>query len=339
MSEDISPSHDEFFKNMMGRVAIARKYIQHFLPIEITSLMDMDTLEVDTEGYVDDHLKEYFSDVVATVQLTDGQLSDIYILFEHKSGVDKLVRLQVLKYMVSKWSKWVKDKDQYEGYLPIVIPIVVYHGAAKWQYSTEFSDMFRLPSEDFRLFTPKFNYILHDISHVDEESFKASVDIQTFLLLLKYIYRPELSHKLPEILSLLNELKDKDQITEYLPIIIKYILSVGKVSLDEIKEAVKSLPKGDETVETTAYQLRQEGKKQGIQIGEVIGEAKGEAKAIQSMIQELLQERFDVIQPVLAEKVKRVESIETLKLLFRQALKTESMQEFNRVVDRILQPF
>jgi hypothetical protein len=121
--------------------------------------------------------------------------------------------------------------------------------------------------------------------------------------------------------------------------------------LDEIKEAVKSLPKGDETVETTAYQLRQEGKKQGIQIGEVIGEArgevigeargeaKGEAKAIQSMIQELLQERFDVIQPVLAEKVKRVESTETLKLLFRQALKTESMQEFNRVVDRILQPF
>jgi hypothetical protein len=211
---------------------------------------------------------------------------------------------------------------------------VVYHGAAEWQYSTEFSDMFRLPSEDFQLFTPKFNHILHDISHVDEESFKASVDIQTFLLLLKYIYRPELSHKLPEILSLLNELKDKDRITEYLPIIIKYILSVGKVSLDEIKEAVKSLPKGDETVETAADQLRQEG----IQIGEARGEARG-AKEIQSMIHELLQERFDVIQPVLAEKVKRVESIETLKWLFSQALKTESMQEFNRAVDRILQPF
>jgi hypothetical protein len=101
-----------------------------------------------------------------------------------------------------------------------------------------------------------------------------------------------------------------------------------------IKEAVKSLPKGDETVETTAYQLRQEGKKQGIQIGEA-----KEAKGIQSLIQELLQERFDVIQPVLAEKVKRVESTETLKWLFSQALKTESMQEFNRVVDRILQPF
>jgi hypothetical protein len=103
----------------------------------------------------------------------------------------------------------------------------------------------------------------------------------------------------------------------------------GHILPDIAKEAVKSLPNGDETVETAAYQLRQEG----IQIGEARG-----AKEIQSMIHELLQERFDVIQPVLAEKVKRVESIETLKLLFRQALKTESMQEFNRVVDRILQP-
>jgi hypothetical protein len=70
-----------------------------------------------------------------------------------------------------------------------------------------------------------------------------------------------------------------------------------------IKEAVKSLPKG-----------------------------------IQSTIIDILQERFDVIHPVLAEKVKRVECKETLRGLFRQALKTESMQEFNRVVDRILQP-
>jgi hypothetical protein len=30
MSEDISPSHDEFFKNMMGRVAIAREYIMKY---------------------------------------------------------------------------------------------------------------------------------------------------------------------------------------------------------------------------------------------------------------------------------------------------------------------
>ncbi len=94
---------------------------------------------------------------------------------------------------------------------------------------------------------------------MDEKAFRESVDIQVFLMLLKYIYHPDLNQKLPEIMSLLHELKDKDRITEYLPIIIRYILKAGKVSVDEIKKAVKSLPKGEETVETTADQLIQEG--------------------------------------------------------------------------------
>jgi len=73
-------------------------------------------------------LKTHFSDVVATVQLTDGQPADIYILFEHKSGPDILVRIQVLKYMVQKWFKWIKDRNQFDGYLPIVIPMVLQPG-------------------------------------------------------------------------------------------------------------------------------------------------------------------------------------------------------------------
>ena len=338
MSKDISSPHDVFFKNIMGRVEIARTYIRHYLPVEITSQMDLDTLEVDTEGYVDDHLKEFFSDVVVTVNLTDGQPSDIYILFEHKSGLDKLTRLQVLKYMVQKWSKWVKDREQFEGYLPIVIPIVVYHGVAKWKYSPDFFDLFRMPSEHFRFFIPRFEHLLHDISHVDDESFRSSVDIRVFLMLLKYIFLPELNHKLPEILSLLLELKEKDRVTEYLPVIIKYILAVRKLSLAEIKEAVKNLPKGEETVETTAEQLIKEGMDRGILIGESRGESRGESKAIQIMLLEVLQDRFGVIHPVLAGKIKSVESTETLKGLFRQALKTKSMQEFDQIVDRVLQP-
>jgi predicted transposase/invertase (TIGR01784 family) len=351
---------------MMGRVEIARAYIRHKLPVEITSWMDLTTLEVDTEGYVDDQLKTHFSDVVATVQLTDGQPADIYILFEHKSGPDILVRIQVLKYMVQKWFKWIKDRNLFEGYLPIVIPVVVYHGRQKWKYSQEFIDLFRLPSADFLPYVPQFRHILNDISHMDENAFRESVDVQVFLMLLKYIFHPDLNQKLPEIMSLLHELKDKDRITEYLPIIIRYILKAGKVSVDEIKKAVKSLPKGEETVETTADQLIQEGIKRGIQIGESkgelrgiqigeskgelrgiqigesrgiqIGESRGESRGIQVMINELLQERFDIVHPSISQKIKSIESTETLKALFRKALKIESLQEFDRTIDRVLQP-
>ena len=186
----------------------------------------------------------------------------------------------------------------------------------------------------------------------------------------QHIFHPDLNQKLPEIMSLLHELKDKDRITEYLPIIIRYILKAGKVSVDEIKKAVKSLPKGEETVETTADQLIQEGIKRGIQIGESkgelrgiqigesrgiqigesrgiqigesrgiqIGESRGESRGIQVMINELLQERFDIVHPSISQKIKSIESTETLKALFRKALKIESLQEFDRTIDRVLQP-
>ena len=95
-------------------------------------------------------------------------------------------------------------------------------------------------------------------------------------------------------------------------------------------------------METTADQLIQEGIKRGIQIGESrgiqIGESRGESRGIQVMIQELLQERFDIVHPSLSQKIKSIESAETLKALFRKALKIESLQEFDRTIDRVLQP-
>ena len=73
MGKDIPSSHDEFFKNIMGRVENARTYMTHYLPAEIVSRMDLNSLEVDIAGYVDDDLNAYFSDVVATVRKASGR--------------------------------------------------------------------------------------------------------------------------------------------------------------------------------------------------------------------------------------------------------------------------
>ena len=153
-------------------------------------------------------------------------------------------------------------------------------------------------------------------------------------MLLKYIFLPELHHKLPEIMSLLNDLNDKDRITEYLQVITKYILTAANLDREKLKEAVRDVPKGVETVETTASRLRQEGFDEGV----LIGEARGEAKGIQFVLVEVLLERFGMIHQVLDTKIKSIETTTTLKGLFRQALKVESIQEFNRILDRLLQP-
>jgi hypothetical protein len=116
------------------------------------------------------------------------------------------------------------------------------------------------------------------------------------------------------------DLDDKNKITEYLPVIIRYILSARNVSVAALKEAVKHLPKGEETMETTAEQLRQEGHDLGFRLGEQKGELNGiqigEQLAIQELLIETVQERFGPIHPTLVGKIKRIESSETLKGLF-----------------------
>ena len=130
------------------------------------------------------------------------------------------------------------------------------------------------------------------------------------------------------------------------------ILTAGKASVKTVKEAVKSLPRGEETVKTTADQLRKEGFNQGVLIGKqegvligkqegvLIGKQEGilvgEQKGIQTMLLEVLQDRFGDIHPDLATKIRFVESTEKLKELFRQALKLESIQEFIQEVDNML---
>jgi hypothetical protein len=123
MSDKLPNPHDLFFKGAFTRIEIVTGFIEHYLPKEITAHIDLSTVAVDLESYVSREFKEYFSDVVAQMQFLDGTLGEVYFLFEHKKGPEKLARLQILNYEIQKWFKLIRE-DEYEGYLPIIIPII-----------------------------------------------------------------------------------------------------------------------------------------------------------------------------------------------------------------------
>jgi hypothetical protein len=59
------------------------------------------------------------------VSLHDGQIAYVYFLFEHKSYPDRLVALQLLRYLARFWEQQV-SAGQFP--LPPIMPLVVYHG-------------------------------------------------------------------------------------------------------------------------------------------------------------------------------------------------------------------
>lgn len=125
MSEAALNVHDRFFKQVFSEQAVAADFLRNYLPAEVVGLLDLSSLELAKDSFVDERLREKFSDLLYNVKLTDGEPAFVYVLFEHKSYADPLTSLQLLRYMAQIWDLGVRQKSQF---VPI-IPIVVYHEA------------------------------------------------------------------------------------------------------------------------------------------------------------------------------------------------------------------
>ncbi len=105
----------------------------HYLPQEILGLIDLNTLEISKDSFVEKELKDYFSDILYNVALksrpkTRSQVEEghVYLLFEHKSYPESFIHLQLLEYTIKIWRLFLKQKKtcKKNRRLPIVIPIV-----------------------------------------------------------------------------------------------------------------------------------------------------------------------------------------------------------------------
>ena len=104
MTFEIPNPHDACFKDLFSRPEFVQSFIENYIPFEIRSLLDLETMEIDLTGFVSEEHREFYSDVTVTVQIKDDpEFVSIYILFEHKSSPEMWTRLQVLNYMVQKW--------------------------------------------------------------------------------------------------------------------------------------------------------------------------------------------------------------------------------------------
>ncbi len=82
-----------------------------------------------------------------------------YFLFEHKSYIGKDIAFQLLRYMVEVEIWGAKIKKEKADELPVIIPLVVYHGKDHWKIGTTLGEMIMgyedLPEAEFFAFEEK----------------------------------------------------------------------------------------------------------------------------------------------------------------------------------------
>lgn len=254
--------HDKVIRFFFDENETAKSFFQEYLPPRITENLALDSLEISKDTFISPKMSDYFSDILYYIRLNNMD-AYIYLLIDHKSWEERFMGLQLLKYMVRIWELYLKQNKNVE-ILPVILPIVIYNGPTKWRVNTSFVSLFNA-SENVKDYIPNFNYNLHDISHIPDEEIRGVVLLRILFKTFKYIYKPELRHKLPEILRLFSELKDKSRTTEYLEVLLRYVSSSARdIEEDELKETVIQIfERGGDLMATIAEKWLAEGKKEG----------------------------------------------------------------------------
>lgn len=112
--------HDRFFRESFGRLEIARNYLEEYLPVPVQNLLNLDTLTLQQGSFIDPAMQEHHTDLIYQVELNTGDPAYIYFLFEHKSYPDRLVALQLLRYMVQFWVRGIFDPNLREELTDLV---------------------------------------------------------------------------------------------------------------------------------------------------------------------------------------------------------------------------
>lgn len=66
--------HDATFRQFLTQPDIARAFMEIHLPAELRAVCDLSTLKLESGSFVEDDLRQYFSDVLYSLKTTAGEL-------------------------------------------------------------------------------------------------------------------------------------------------------------------------------------------------------------------------------------------------------------------------
>ena len=250
--------HDRFFKETLGDPELAAEFLQLYLPPEVANLLDTSRLVIGDTSMADLKLETHLADLLFRVGLKTGGDAYIYVLPEHKSYPDKWAGLQLLSYATRLWEAAKARKSKR---LPVVIPVVVYHGKRPWPGKSGFSDLFGLkPDTDFlRQYLPDFRYHLIDLAQYDDSQLVGSAPLSAAFLLLKYIFRQELDEKFPLAFQQIGQAGlPQARVTARAVLMTNYILLTAEVDEHKLRnELVDAIgeEEGEKIMITTADRM------------------------------------------------------------------------------------
>lgn len=268
--------HDATFRQFLTHPDVARDFMQIHLPEKLLKICDLTTLKLESGSFVEDDLRQYFSDVLYSLRTSTGD-GYIHVLIEHQSTPDRHMAFRLIRYAVAAMQRHLEAGHKK---LPLVIPVLFYTGKrTPYPWSTRWFDEFHDPVVAESLYSGAFPLV--DITVIPDDEIMTHRSMAALTLLQKHIYQRDIASLTDHLVTLLmaDYLSSPQVMT-----LIHYLLQAGE-SVDYeafVRELAQRVPQHGDALMTIAQQLEQKGiekgRAEGIELGERRGIEKGRSE-------------------------------------------------------------
>jgi predicted transposase/invertase (TIGR01784 family) len=257
--------HDSLAKKILSDPVAAHDFLSHYLPDSCKSLLDLNTLKVEKESYVEDNLKQKFSDLVFSIKTKNNDKAFVYALVEAEVSPKYWTVFKLWKYMFLLLER---HKKKEKSKLPIVIPIVLYHGKTPFNVPRNLWELFSEPSlaKDFM----GGDYQLVDLYAMADDEIKKKAHLGMLEYFMKHVHARDMLHLWEEFLENFQSsiVLDKEKGYIYIRTFLWYSDSKLPEDQQDLLEKIitKHLPTEDK--ENIMRTIAQKYREEGVQIGQ-----------------------------------------------------------------------
>lgn len=280
-------THDATFRQFLTQPDIARDFMALHLPPELRVRCDLSTLKLESGSFVEDDLRQYYSDVLYSLKTTAGD-GYIHVLIEHQSAPDKHMTFRLMRYAVAAMQRHLEAGHKT---LPLVIPILFYTGRrTPYPYPTRWLDEFDDPVLADRLYSHSFPLI--DVTVIPDDEIMQHRSMAALTLLQKHIRQRDLTDLMDRLVSIL---KAGDHSSSQVISLVHYMLQAGETSDAKafVRELARHVPQHENALMTIAQQLEQIGLEKGIEQGIEQGRKEGVRGASLRIARNMLMNGMD----------------------------------------------
>ncbi len=178
--------HDELAKTVLAIDLPAKEFLYYYLSADFKALVDLSTIKIEKESYIEESLCKKYSDLVYSVKCRDNNQAFVYILIKTQSRPDYWIAFRLWKYMLLLIERHRKGKNK----LPLVAPIVLYHGKEKYNAPQSLWELFSNQAQAKQLMPE--DYRLVDLQKMTDDEIKQKQHLGMLEYFLKHIHQRDM---------------------------------------------------------------------------------------------------------------------------------------------------